>query len=50
MEVLRTEDLTREYGFGDNKVVALNHVSFSVEVLTNRHPARYILADSPFMK
>ena len=22
---------TREYGFGDNKVVALNHVSFSVE-------------------
>lgn len=30
MEVLRTEDLTREYGFGDNKVVALNHVSFSV--------------------
>ena len=31
MEVLRTEDLTREYGFGDNKVVALNHVSFSVE-------------------
>lgn len=31
MEVLRTENLTREYGFGDNKVVALNHVSFSVE-------------------
>lgn len=31
MEVLRTEDLTREYGFGDNKVVALNYVSFSVE-------------------
>ena len=31
MEVLRTEDLTREYGFGENKVVALNHVSFSVE-------------------
>lgn len=31
MEVLRTEDLTREYGFGDNKVIALNHVSFSVE-------------------
>lgn len=31
MEVLRTEDLTREYGFGDNKVVALNHVSFSAE-------------------
>ena len=25
------EDLTREYGFGDNKVIALNHVSFSVE-------------------
>lgn len=31
MEVLRTANLTREYGFGDNKVVALNHVSFSVE-------------------
>ena len=31
MEVLRTEELTRDYGFGDNKVVALNHVSFSVE-------------------
>lgn len=31
MEVLRTEDLTREYGFGDNKVIALNHVSFSVK-------------------
>lgn len=31
MEVLRTEDLTREYGFGDNKVIALNHVFFSVE-------------------
>ena len=31
MEVLRTGELTREYGFGDNKVVALNHVSFSVE-------------------
>ena len=31
MEVLRTEELMREYGFGDNKVVALNHVSFSVE-------------------
>lgn len=31
MEVFRTEDLTREYGFGDNKVIALNHVSFSVE-------------------
>ena len=31
MEVLRTEDLTIEYGFGNNKVVALNHVSFSVE-------------------
>ena len=31
MEVLRTEDLTREYGFGVNKVIALNHVSFSVE-------------------
>ena len=31
MEVLRTEDLTKEYGRGDNKVTALDHVSFSVE-------------------
>lgn len=31
MEVLRTENLTKEYGIGDNKVVALDHVSFSVE-------------------
>ena len=31
MEVLRTENLTKEYGIGDNKVVALNHVSLTVE-------------------
>lgn len=31
MEVLRTEELTKEYGFGENKVIALDHVSFSVE-------------------
>ena len=31
MEVLRTEELTKEYGRGDNKVTALDHVSFSVE-------------------
>ena len=31
MEVLRTENLTKEYGNGDNRVVALDHVSFSVE-------------------
>ena len=31
MEVLRTEELTKEYGFGENKVIALDHVAFSVE-------------------
>lgn len=31
MEVLRTENLTKEYGIGDNKVIALDHVSFTVE-------------------
>ena len=31
MEVLRTENRTKEYGNGDNRVVALDHVSFSVE-------------------
>ena len=31
MEVLRTENLTKEYGTGDNKVIALDHVSFTVE-------------------
>ena len=31
MEVLRTENLTREYGIGENKVIALNQVSFSVQ-------------------
>lgn len=31
MEILRTENLTKEYGIGDNKVIALDHVSFTVE-------------------
>lgn len=31
MEVLRTEELTKEYGMGENKLTALNKVSFSVE-------------------
>lgn len=31
MEILRTENLTKEYGSGGNKVSALDHVSFSVE-------------------
>ena len=31
MEVLRTENLTKEYGIGDNKVIALDHVSLTIE-------------------
>ena len=31
MEILKVENLTKIYGKGDNKVVALDHVSFSVE-------------------
>lgn len=31
MEVLRTENLTKEYGTGDNKVIALDHVSLTIE-------------------
>lgn len=31
MAVLEVKDLTKEYGQGDSKVVALNHVSFCVE-------------------
>lgn len=31
MEILRVENLTKEYGKKDTKVVALDHVSFSVE-------------------
>ena len=31
MEILRTEDLTRIYGEGNNQTVALEHVSFSVD-------------------
>lgn len=31
MEILRTENLTKEYGIGDNKVIALDHVSFMVK-------------------
>ena len=30
MEILKTDKLTKIYGSGDNKVVALDHVSFSV--------------------
>lgn len=30
MEILRAEDLTKIYGTGENQVVALDHVSFSV--------------------
>ena len=31
MEILRTEDMTRIYGEGNNQTVALDHVSFSVD-------------------
>lgn len=31
MELLQVENLTKIYGSGENEVVALNHVSFSVE-------------------
>ena len=31
MEILRVENLSKIYGDGDNKVLALNGVSFSVE-------------------
>ncbi len=31
MEILRVEDLVKEYGEGDTKVRALDHVSFTVE-------------------
>ena len=31
MEILKTENLTKIYGSGENKVVALDHVSFSVK-------------------
>ena len=31
MEILKVENLTKIYGKGDNKVVALDNVSFSVE-------------------
>lgn len=30
MEILKVEDLTKVYGSGDNEVVALDHVSFTV--------------------
>lgn len=30
MEILRAEDLTKIYGTGENQVVALDHISFSV--------------------
>lgn len=31
MEILKVEELTKVYGSGENQVVALDHVSFSVE-------------------
>ena len=31
MEILRVENLSKVYGKGENKVVALDNVSFSVE-------------------
>lgn len=31
MEILRCEDLTKKYGEKDTEVLALDHVSFSVE-------------------
>lgn len=31
MEVLRIENLTKEYGNGENKVTALDHISFGVQ-------------------
>ena len=31
MEILHTENLSKEYGCGSNKVTALNHVTFSIE-------------------
>ena len=31
MEILKVENLTKEYGKGSTKVIALDHVSFSVE-------------------
>lgn len=31
MEILRVENLTKKYGKGENEVIALNDVSFSVE-------------------
>ena len=30
MEILRVENLTKKYGKGENEVVAVNNVSFSV--------------------
>lgn len=31
MEILRVENLSKVYGKGEARVVAINHVSFSVE-------------------
>ena len=31
MEILKVENLTKTYGKGDNKVVAVDNISFSVE-------------------
>ena len=31
MEIVKVENLTKEYGKKDNRVVALDHVSFSIQ-------------------
>ena len=31
MEILRAENLTKKYGKGENEVIAVDNVSFSVE-------------------
>ena len=31
MEILKVENLTKTYGKGDSKVVAIDNISFSVE-------------------
>ena len=35
MEILKVDNLTKIYGKDTNKVVALDHVSFSVEKVNN---------------
>ena len=31
MEILRVENLTKKYGNGENEVIAINNISFSVK-------------------